>query len=203
MSASPSASKRPSPLQLLIEIPAIVVLFVMMIHVTANALTRAFASSPIPNTLEITQYIYVPIIALLGFMAAQSRGEHIVADLVAQYFPKNVRRAVLAGGYAIGVVVFLGFAWFGLQEALHARDIGKTAGVSTVVAWPVYFLVPIAFGVLTVQFALAGIRVLRGAEDAVDSVEEADAEVARIQEEVADELGLPPTTSPAPSSEIR
>src|SRR5690606_32736851 len=112
MSASPSASKRPRPLQLLIEIPAIVVLFVMMIHVTANALTRAFASSPIPNTLEITQYIYVPIIALLGFMAAQSRGEHIVADLVAQYFPKRVRRVVLAGGYLLGVVVFLGFAWF-------------------------------------------------------------------------------------------
>ncbi|MEE2056980.1 TRAP transporter small permease [Rhodococcus artemisiae] len=182
MSASPSASsKRTNPLLLLIEVPAVIVLFIMMIHVTANALLRAFASSPIPNTLEITQYIYLPIIALLGFMAAQARGEHIVADLVTHYFPKWARRGVLAGGYILGVVVMFGFAWYGLEEALHARDIGKTAGVSTVVAWPVYFLVPLAFGVLTVQLALAAVRALRGAEDDTDPI---DDELSRINEEV-------------------
>ncbi|MGN5236737.1 TRAP transporter small permease [Rhodococcus sp. SJ-3] len=198
MSASPSASSKPSSrLLLLIEIPAVIVLFVMMLHVTANALMRALASSPIPNTLEVTQYIYVPIIALLGFMAAQARGEHIVADLVAHYFPTRIRRAVLFFGYMLGVVVFFGFAWFGLEEALHSRDIGKTAGVSTVVAWPVYFLVPIAFGVLCVQFALAGVRALRGGEDSVDAT---DAEVARITDEIDEEAGVSAASATAPNA---
>ncbi len=201
MSASPSASSKPSSrLLLLIEVPAVIVLFVMMLHVTANALMRAFASSPIPNTLEITQYIYVPVIALLGFMAAQARGEHIVADLVAHYFPTRIRRAVLFFGYMLGVVVFFGFAWFGLEEALHSRDIGKTAGVSTVVAWPVYFLVPIAFGVLCVQFAFAGVRALRGAEDSVDAT---DAEVARITDEIDEEAGVSAASATAPNSESK
>lgn len=199
MSASPSASsRRQNPLLLLIEVPAVIVLFVMMIHVTANALLRAFASHPIPNTLEITQYVYLPIIALLGFMAAQARGEHIVADLVTHYFPLQVRRAVLFCGYALGVVVMFGFAWFGLEEALHARDIGKTAGVSTVVSWPVYFLVPISFGVLTVQLAFAAARVLRGAEDDTDVI---DDEVARINEEIEGELGSSSANSTLPDSE--
>lgn len=180
MSASARASgARPNRLRLLIEVPAVIVLFVMMIHVTANALLRAFASSPIQNTLEITQYIYLPIIALLGFMAAQSRGEHIVADLVTHYFPRPARRAVLSGGYILASIVTAGFAWFGLEEALHARDIGQTAGVSTVVSWPVLFLVPIVFAVLTVQFGIAAVRALRGAEDDTqDGDETADATVA-------------------------
>ncbi|WP_280462236.1 TRAP transporter small permease [Nocardia carnea] len=176
MSASARASgARPNRLRLLIEVPAVIVLFVMMIHVTANALLRAFASSPIQNTLEITQYIYLPIIALLGFMAAQARGEHIVADLVTHYFPRPARRAVLSGGYVLALIVTAGFAWFGLEEALHARDIGQTAGVSTLVSWPVLFLVPVAFAVLTVQFGFAAVRALRGAED---ETEDEDATVA-------------------------
>ncbi|MGW5382215.1 TRAP transporter small permease [Nocardia sp. NPDC003963] len=177
MSASTRAtSARPHRLRLLIEVPAVIVLFVMMLHVTANALLRAFASSPIQNTLEITQYIYLPIIALLGFMAAQSRGEHIVADLVTHYFPRRVRRAVLATGYVAALIVMAGFARYGLAEALHARDIGQTAGVSTVVSWPVLFLVPIAFAVLAVQLGFAAVRALRGGEDAdgADSTGEAD-----------------------------
>ncbi|MFI1462302.1 TRAP transporter small permease [Nocardia carnea] len=166
MSASARASgARPNRLRLLIEVPAVIVLFVMMIHVTANALLRAFASSPIQNTLEITQYIYLPIIALLGFIAAQQRGEHIVADLVTHYFPRPVRRGVLFAGYTVALIVSAGFAWFGLEEALHAREIGQTAGVSTVVSWPVLFLVPVVFAVLTVQFGIAAVRALRGAED--------------------------------------
>lgn len=187
MSASSSASSnRPNRLLLFIEVPAVIVLFVMMIHVTANALLRAFASSPIQNTLEITQYIYLPIIALLGFMAAQARGEHIVADLVTHYFPLRVRRWVLFGGYVLTMLVCAGFAWYGLQEAIHAREIGKTAGVSTVESWPVYFLVPIAFGVLAVQVGFAAVRALRGGEDE----DATDTEVNRINEEIDAERAL-------------
>ncbi|MGW0177550.1 TRAP transporter small permease [Rhodococcus sp. NPDC003322] len=187
MSASSSASStRPNRLLLFIEVPAVIVLFVMMLHVTANALLRAFASSPIQNTLEITQYIYLPIIALLGFMAAQARGEHIVADLVTHYFPLRVRRWVLFVGYVLTAVVMLGFAWYGLEDALHAREIGKTAGVSTVVSWPVQFLVPLSFGVLTVQIGYAAVRALRGYEDE----DATDAEVERINAEIEAERAL-------------
>ncbi|MFD1815377.1 TRAP transporter small permease [Rhodococcus gannanensis] len=187
MSASSSASSKwPNRLLLFIEVPAVVVLFVMMLHVTANALLRAFASSPIPNTLEITQYVYLPIIALLGFMAAQARGEHIVADLVTHYFPPRFRRWVLFFGYALTAIVTAGFAWYGLEEANHAHSIGKTAGVSTVVSWPVMYLVPLAFGVLTVQIAFAAVRALRGFEDE----DATDAEVERLNAEMEAEHAL-------------
>ncbi|MCR1786269.1 TRAP transporter small permease [Nocardioides carbamazepini] len=150
---------------LLIEVPAVVVTFAMMVHVTANALMRTFANDPLPNTLEITQYWYLPIIAFLGFIAAQARGQHIAADLIYERFPEATKRYVLAVLSVLAAVVCLGFAWFGWGEAVHAKDIGKTAGVSNLVAWPPYFLVPLCFGILFVQFLYAAVRAIVKGDD--------------------------------------
>lgn len=150
---------------LLIEVPAVVVTFMMMVHVTANALLRTFANDPLPNTLEITQYWYLPIIAFLGFIAAQARGQHIAADLIYERFPEVAKRYVLAILSVVSAVVCLGFAWFGWGEAVHAKDIGKTAGVSDLVAWPPYFLVPICFGVMFLQFLYAAVRAVVKGDD--------------------------------------
>lgn len=145
---------------LLIEVPAVLVTFVMMVHITANALMRTFADEPIRHTLEVTQYWYLPIIAFLGFMAAQARGQHIAADLIYERFPEATKRYVLAVLAVVSAVVCLGFAWFGWGEAVHAKEIGKTAGVTDLPAWQPYFLVPFAFGVLVVQFLYSAVRAL-------------------------------------------
>lgn len=159
MSATTS-NRRINGLELLIEIPAVVVTFVMMLHITANALLRTYASDPIDNTLEIVTYWYLPTVAFLGFIAAQHRGQHIAADLVFEMLPRPTRRFVLCGVWVLAAVVAFGFARFGLEEAMHAREINKTAGVSGLTSWPTYFLVPLAFGSLTIQFAWAALRSL-------------------------------------------
>ncbi len=153
-----SGARRRRRLDLLIEVPAVITTFAMMVHITANALLRTFFDKPLPNTLEITQYWYLPVVAFLGFVAAQRRSQHIAADLIYERFPEVTKRYVLAVMFLLAAVVSLGFARFGWDEAVHAREIGKTAGVSDLVAWPPYFLVPLAFGSLTVQFLLAAAR---------------------------------------------
>jgi len=161
-----NAAQRPSWLkpELLIEIPAVIVTFAMMLHITANALLRTFKNEPLPNTLEITQYWYLPIIAFLGFIAAQARGQHIAADLIYERFPEVTKRYVLAVLSVLAAGVCLGFAWFGWGEAVHAQEIGKTAGVSDLVAWPPYYLVPLAFGVMVVQFLYAAFKAVATGE---------------------------------------
>lgn len=149
---------------LVVEVPAIVVTFVMMLHVTANALSRTFASHPLPNTFEIVQFWYLPLVAFLGFVAAQRRGQHIAADLIFEMFPRPAKRFVLAGAFVLGSALWAGFAYFGWGEAVHAMSIGRTAGVSQVISWPAYFLVPLAFGSLTVQFLLAAVKAIRHPE---------------------------------------
>jgi len=136
----------------------VIVTFLMMFHITANALLRTFADQPLPDTLEITQYWYLPIVAFLGFIAAQHRGQHIAADLIFERLPHVVRPYVLSLMFALCALVSAGFAWFSWPEALHSYDIGRTAGVSDLISWPTYFLPPVAFAVLTVQFVWAAVR---------------------------------------------
>ncbi|GLZ11455.1 hypothetical protein Acsp04_16900 [Actinomadura sp. NBRC 104425] len=156
---APDAASRRFRLDVaVIEVAAVAVTFVMMLHITVNALLRSFADRPVPNTLEIVQYWYLPVVAFLGFVAAQHRGQHIAADLLFERLPQAGRRPVLAVVLAACCALAAGFAWYGWQEALHAYEIKKTAGVSEVPAWPTYFLVPLAFAGLTAQFAAAAVR---------------------------------------------
>lgn len=160
------SSRATRAMELAIEIPAVLVTFVMMVHITANAISRTFFNNPMSNTLEITQYWYLPIVAFLGFIAAQLRGQHVAADLLYERLPEVTKRFVLAAMFLLAAVVCLGFARFGWNEAVHAMDIRKTAGVSDLPAWQPYFLAPIAFASLTLQFGYAGIHALvKGVED--------------------------------------
>ena len=169
-------------LELLIEVPAVIVTFVMMIHITANAVLRTWFDNPIDNTLEITEYWYLPLVAFLGFIAAQHRGQHIAADLVYEMLPSVTKRFVLALVYVLCSLTSAGFAKYGWDAAVHAKDIGQTAGVSDLTAWPTYFLAPLAFGSLTVQFLYAAVQAIR--HPSSDHVI-ADTEDAVVLEELA------------------
>lgn len=147
--------------ELVIEILAVAVTFTMMLHITANAALRTWWDRPIDNTLEVVQFWYLPLVAFLGFIAAQHRGQHIAADLLFEAFPSVAKRYVLALVLLLCAAASAGFAWFGWQEAVHSYHIRRTAGVSDVPSWPTYFLVPLAFGSLTIQFALAAVRAIR------------------------------------------
>ncbi len=149
-------------LERVIEVPAVIVVFIMMGHVTANALARSLFDNPLPNTLEIVQYWYLPIVALLGFVAAQARGQHIAADLIYQHLPHRARPYVLAALLLTSAATCVGFAWFSWPEALQALETRRTGGVSAVPVWPVYFLVPAVFSVLSLQFFTEAWRVARG-----------------------------------------
>jgi len=156
------SARRSTLVDLVIEVPAVAVTFVMMLHVTANAVLRTVANDPIPYTLETTQYVYMPVVAFLGFMAAQRRGQHIAADLVYEMLSEAGKRVVLSALLAVTAVLMAGLAWYGWGEAMEAFEIRKHAGISPLPAWPAYFLAPLAFAVLTLQFIAATLRAARG-----------------------------------------
>lgn len=166
-----TAAKRHNWGALVVEIPAVAVLIVMSVHVVANAVLRTYWHKPISNTLEVVQYWYLPIIALLGIIAAQSRGQHLAADLIFRHLPAFGKRFFSILGLVVSVVVCAGFTWFGLREALEAYEIKKTGGISGLTIWPVYFLVPVTFFYLfvTYLFLLVTGRSLETAEELTDT----------------------------------
>lgn len=145
----------------LLEAVSVISLLLLMVHTVANALLRYAAASPITGTNEFVGYWYLPLAALLGFSLAQRGGSHIEARLVFDRFPMANRIEIQLFGQVLTIALCVGFAYYGWGEALDAWRVGLTGGMSAVVIWPMLFLVPFSFIVLTWQLVLDAVAVVR------------------------------------------
>ncbi|MCK1801648.1 TRAP transporter small permease [Brevibacterium sp. R8603A2] len=145
-----------------------IALIVMMLHVVAHALLRYFFNSPIYGTNEIVAYWYLPMIALLGIPAAQLQKEHITVSLVIERMSHGTAAFFKVFAFALSALVSIGFAWFGFEEALENMEMGSTAGVTDIITWPVYFLVPLVFVVLAILFIVDIVVTLRTGDPEID-----------------------------------
>lgn len=147
-----------------------VALIVMMLHVVTHALMRHFFDAPIYGTNELVAYWYLPAVALLGIPAAQLRNEQITVTLLVDRIKPMSAVIFKVFGCLLGAVLALGFAWFGLGEAMQKMEIRATAGVVDIVAWPVYFLVPLVFVLLAVLYVVDMVLIIRSKDPEVDLI---------------------------------
>ncbi|SMY00973.1 TRAP-type C4-dicarboxylate transport system, small permease component [Brevibacterium iodinum ATCC 49514] len=143
-------------------------IIVMMLHIVAHALARSLFDAPIYGTNEIVEYWYLPVVALLGIPAAQLQKEHITVTMAVDRARPATAAVFKIFACILGCLVSLAFAWFGLSKALDYMAIGQTADVSSVITWPVYFLVPIVFVLLAVLYVLDTIVIARTGEPDLD-----------------------------------
>lgn len=132
----------------------------MMLHVVANALLRSVNNAPLTGTNEYVTYWYMPLVALLGFIVAQRDGVHTEASVLFDRLPRRNRTEIRVGGLLLTGLICLGFAWFGGQEAMDSWETKLTGGVVDVVIWPVTFLVPVAYTVLSLQVLTEAVMVV-------------------------------------------
>jgi TRAP-type C4-dicarboxylate transport system permease small subunit len=136
-------------------------IIVMMLHIVTHALARSLFDAPIYGTNEIVEYWYLPIVALLGIPAAQLQKEHITVTMAIERARPATAAVFTIFACVLGALVCLAFAWFGLSKALDNMAIGSTADVSSIITWPVYFLVPIVFVLLAVLYVLDSVVIAR------------------------------------------
>jgi TRAP-type C4-dicarboxylate transport system permease small subunit len=125
-----------------------ILLTLMTTHIVLNALMRFFLNEPLYGTNEIVTYWYLPFVALLGIPAAHIQKEHIAVTFAIDRMAIGTANVFKTFACATGVLVSIGFAWFGLLEAMSKMELGATAGVTSVIAWPAYFVVPVVFVLL-------------------------------------------------------
>lgn len=133
---------------------------VMMVHIAIHALMRSVFDTPIYGTNEIVEYWYLPIVALLGIPAAQLQKQHITVTMVLERMRPSTAAVVTVFACLLGALVSLAFAWFGFGRAVENMAIGSTADVSDIITWPVYFLVPIVFGLLAALYVLDAVVIV-------------------------------------------
>ncbi|WP_101524655.1 TRAP transporter small permease [Nocardioides houyundeii] len=133
----------------------------MMLHVTVNALSRTFRSSPVHGTLEYTQFWYLPIVAFVGIVTAQRNKEHIEARLLFDHIPARAQPFVQAGTDLLTLALAVALTYYTAEMALDSMDLGRTAGVSGITIWPATFAAPVGFALFSVWLTVDLFRSVR------------------------------------------
>jgi len=130
---------------------AAVAVSLLVLHVTIDVIMRYFFNAPLAGTILYVASFYMVAIAFLPQALTEKDGAQISVDLLYDYFPPAVRRAVLSLGYFLTVVAAGLLAVRTGQEALSKYALGTFSieGQTRIITWPSYFLPPLGFGLMT------------------------------------------------------
>lgn len=140
-------------LELALYVVAGATVLAMMVYVVANALSRTLFRFPFPASLEIVQYLMMPGIASLGFIAATIARRHVVAELFFDRFPAIGRKWLVFTNSVIAILALGVLVWFTWEHAVFAFARGFNAGFTQIPSWPFYFAVSISLFICALLFA--------------------------------------------------
>lgn len=128
-----------------------IVLFVLLLYVTAEVTMRTLFNRPLPGHLETSQLLIAAAV-FLGLSYAQARRGHVGMDLVIHRLPPKPALIVdvitlLLSFAAVAIIVW--YSWEGAINSLLVGDVTPTAEVPT---WWSKIAIPIGGGLLCIRF---------------------------------------------------
>ncbi len=102
-------------------------------------------------------------IGMLGALAASRTGQHIAIDVVTRALPRRWRLPVRGVACAFTAVVCAGFAWHGARYTALEVEMASEA-FAGIPQWSIVAILPIAFALIGVRFALFAGAFFRGRE---------------------------------------
>lgn len=106
-------------------------------QVTFDVLVRTFFNQPMPGTLEIVQYLWMPPIAYAALGYVQSRGEQIRVTLLLEKATPRAQQILAIGAEAVAAAMALWLTWLAVISASRSIAAGETSPLLTwILIWP-------------------------------------------------------------------
>lgn len=138
-----------------------IILFVMMLLVVSNTLTRKFLNAPIPGAFEFTQSL-LTLAIFLSLAYTQRTGGHISVDVITRHLTGGARRLTRMFGHLLGVACFAWATYANWGFAMQSLDMNEQEwGEITYPLWPVKLMICFGLAILTLQFVVELIREIR------------------------------------------
>ena len=102
-------------------------------------------------------------IAMLGALVASRSGQHIAIDVVTAHLPGPWRRPLRAAACAFTAAVCAALAWHSGRYTALEHEFAETA-FAGVPAWTVVAVLPVAFALIGLRYALFALAFARGRE---------------------------------------
>lgn len=134
---------------------------VLMVLTVTDVIVRKVTGTGVPGNVEYGEVLLV-ICVFLGLGAAQMNGDHISTSLVTSRLSPNVRRAVRAIGFLVGVTVAVVLLVASVQVAMDSVIDGEYRfGLVGVPMWPARVAVAIGALMFLLEYALTTLTALR------------------------------------------
>lgn len=174
----------------------------LMLNVVADVIGRFFFNRPLPGTLDLTQFAWMPTLVSLGLGYALLRGEHIRVNLLTSPTGPRTQRVIEIVGMAFTLGTTALLIWFGAEKAASAADFGeKAVGTPWLQIWPFRWVIVVGLIGLLLQALAQLLRAITVTHFVPGDADEAAAAL-EAEENVFEELELDVTSSdqetPAP-----
>ena len=121
-----------------------VAIAVMVLAISADVALKALTGHPIPATLEVTTYYFMPLAALAAIAIEQRDRHHISVELFARALPARTRAALDLFAAVLTLALMLAIAWYSFEDAVRKTAAGEYVfvGFFDLPTWPARWLVP-------------------------------------------------------------
>jgi len=148
-----------------------IALVFMAVHVSFDAFGKYLFSLPIPATLEVVAYYYMPAVVALPMAWVEGKDGHVSVEMLFDRLPA-CWQAVVRG---INDVVMMGFigllTWLAGREAIRKFDIGEYMfGEYPIIIWPGRFVFALGLALLVLIALVKLIRLVLAVGEEGDPV---------------------------------
>ncbi|MFD1039826.1 TRAP transporter small permease [Virgibacillus byunsanensis] len=125
----------------------------MMLFIVYDVFLRNIVENSINGGFEIVQNYFMPIVVFPSLAYVYSSGVLPKMDMLIERFKNKTKMFIIIGMVLIEIFVLILMTQFSLEYALNGleREIAFPAAGTLYPLYPIFFFVPIAFGLIIVE----------------------------------------------------
>jgi len=137
----------------------------MIIHVTADVLSKNLFASPLSGTIAIVSNYYMPIITFLPLVLVQHHNQHISVEVLFNRFPSVIQKHVTGLTFLFSALIFGLLAYFGWLEAMtkYRSGVFVIESGTRVLTWPGFFTPAVGYGLIALYLLIQFLGYVTGA----------------------------------------
>ncbi|MES2480643.1 MAG: TRAP transporter small permease [Pseudomonadota bacterium] len=143
----------------------------MMVHITADVISRYAFNYPLPGTITIVSNFYMVLVAFLPLAFVEQKGAHISVEVLTERFPPAVQRHLAAWLLPLSVAIFSVLTVRTWGEAMTKMEINAAVvqAAEKILIWPTFFFLPLGCGLMVLVLAYKFVVYLTGTRSGIDS----------------------------------
>ncbi len=136
---------------------AMVALFVMMLLTVADVSLRYSLKMPIIGSTEIVE-VLMAVLVFMAIASCTARDGHLHIDLLMSHLPMRIQSIAELINLILSLFVSFVLCWWGFLAGLSAQESNLGSSLLAIPLAPVYYVIAIGFAVLVFVLAVQIIR---------------------------------------------